>query len=117
MGATCAPVSSSSAVVVCVAPPSSSHALTQSHLLHHPPTEHVPRVLPKDEDPSLVNRNKRMLGQLLGTLEREIYYITFSILKYPPLKTIIIFSTAQTFFTLYIYFSFHQDHTVLNPSY
>jgi pinin len=32
-------------------------------------TEHVPRVLPKNEDPSLVNRNKRMLGQLLGTLE------------------------------------------------
>ncbi|XP_058191847.1 uncharacterized protein LOC131308835 isoform X2 [Rhododendron vialii] len=35
-----------------------------------PPTEHVPRVLPKDEDPSLVKRNKRMLGQLLGTLEK-----------------------------------------------
>ncbi|KAA8545547.1 hypothetical protein F0562_020331 [Nyssa sinensis] len=35
-----------------------------------PPTEHVPRVLPKDEDPSLVNRNKRMLGRLLGTLEK-----------------------------------------------
>ncbi|TKY71307.1 Pinin protein [Spatholobus suberectus] len=35
-----------------------------------PPTEHVPRVLPKNEDPSLVNRNKRMLGQLLGTLEK-----------------------------------------------
>ncbi|KAI3445671.1 hypothetical protein Pfo_002336 [Paulownia fortunei] len=35
-----------------------------------PPVEHVPRVLPKDEDPSLVSRNKRMLGQLLGTLER-----------------------------------------------
>ncbi|XP_038684611.1 pinin-like isoform X2 [Tripterygium wilfordii] len=32
--------------------------------------EHVPRVLPKDEDPSLVSRNKRMLGRLLGTLER-----------------------------------------------
>ncbi|GFP93863.1 hypothetical protein PHJA_001530600 [Phtheirospermum japonicum] len=30
----------------------------------------APRVLPKDEDPSLVSRNKRMLGQLLGTLER-----------------------------------------------
>lgn len=30
----------------------------------------VPRVLPKDEDPRLVNRNKRMLGQLLGTLEK-----------------------------------------------
>ena len=29
----------------------------------------VPRVLPKDEDPRLVNRNRRMLGQLLGTLE------------------------------------------------
>ncbi|KAE9446916.1 hypothetical protein C3L33_21186, partial [Rhododendron williamsianum] len=36
-----------------------------------PPTEHVPRVLPKDEDPSLVKRNKRMLGQLLGTLRKE----------------------------------------------
>lgn len=35
-----------------------------------PMTEHVPRVLPKNEDPSLVNRNKRMLGQLLGTLEK-----------------------------------------------
>ncbi|XP_051147374.1 uncharacterized protein LOC127262633 [Andrographis paniculata] len=35
-----------------------------------PPEQHVPRVLPKDEDPSLLNRNKRMLGQLLGTLER-----------------------------------------------
>ncbi|XP_044479092.1 pinin-like isoform X1 [Mangifera indica] len=35
-----------------------------------PVMEHVPRVLPKDEDPSLVNRNKRMLGQLLGTLEK-----------------------------------------------
>ncbi|KAB1206984.1 Pinin [Morella rubra] len=34
------------------------------------PMEHVPRVLPKNEDPSLVNRNKRMLGQLLGTLEK-----------------------------------------------
>ncbi|KAF6155498.1 hypothetical protein GIB67_017853 [Kingdonia uniflora] len=33
-------------------------------------TEHVPRVLPKDEDPRLVNRNKRILGQLLGTLEK-----------------------------------------------
>ncbi|KAJ7968109.1 pinin [Quillaja saponaria] len=35
-----------------------------------PAIEHVPRVLPKNEDPSLVNRNKRMLGQLLGTLEK-----------------------------------------------
>ncbi|XP_057803886.1 uncharacterized protein LOC131019369 [Salvia miltiorrhiza] len=35
-----------------------------------PPAEHVPRVLPKDEDPTVVSRNKRMLGQLLGTLER-----------------------------------------------
>ncbi|XLT38961.1 hypothetical protein HN873_070253 [Arachis hypogaea] len=35
-----------------------------------PTTEHVPRLLPKNEDPSLVNRNKRMLGQLLGTLEK-----------------------------------------------
>uniref|UniRef100_A0A0R0IUA4 Pinin/SDK/MemA protein domain-containing protein n=1 Tax=Glycine max TaxID=3847 RepID=A0A0R0IUA4_SOYBN len=35
-----------------------------------PNTDHVPRVLPKNEDPSLVNRNKRMLGQLLGTLEK-----------------------------------------------
>uniref|UniRef100_A0A2P2L948 Pinin n=1 Tax=Rhizophora mucronata TaxID=61149 RepID=A0A2P2L948_RHIMU len=33
-------------------------------------TEHVPRVLPKNEDPSLVSRNRRMLGQLLGTLEK-----------------------------------------------
>ncbi|CAL5376653.1 unnamed protein product [Camellia sinensis] len=60
-----------------------------------PPTEHVPRVLPKDEDPSLVNRNKSMLGQLLGTLEREIYYITFFILKYAPLTTI---TTVSHFF-------------------
>ncbi|KAL9259893.1 Pinin-like protein [Drosera capensis] len=30
----------------------------------------VPRVLPKDEDPKLVSRNRRMLGQLLGTLEK-----------------------------------------------
>ncbi|TXG53893.1 hypothetical protein EZV62_019149 [Acer yangbiense] len=35
-----------------------------------PVMEHAPRVLPKNEDPSLVNRNKRMLGQLLGTLEK-----------------------------------------------
>ncbi|KAK4254354.1 hypothetical protein QN277_009750 [Acacia crassicarpa] len=35
-----------------------------------PAAESVPRVLPKDEDPRLVNRNKRMLGQLLGTLEK-----------------------------------------------
>ncbi|KAL1336312.1 hypothetical protein HN51_030701 [Arachis hypogaea] len=35
-----------------------------------PTTEHVPRLFPKNEDPSLVNRNKRMLGQLLGTLEK-----------------------------------------------
>nr|XP_010910964.2 pinin [Elaeis guineensis] len=34
------------------------------------PTESMPRNLPKDEDPSLVKRNKRMLGQLLGTLEK-----------------------------------------------
>ncbi|KAG0497535.1 hypothetical protein HPP92_001965 [Vanilla planifolia] len=34
------------------------------------PTETVPRVLPKDEDPNLVKRNRRMLGQLLGTLEK-----------------------------------------------
>ncbi|XP_058097217.1 uncharacterized protein LOC131242529 [Magnolia sinica] len=34
------------------------------------PMEHMPRVLPKDEDPSLVKRNRRMLGQLLGTLEK-----------------------------------------------
>ncbi|CAN8293344.1 unnamed protein product [Cochlearia groenlandica] len=32
--------------------------------------EPAPRVLPKNEDPSLVNRNRRMLGNLLGTLER-----------------------------------------------
>ncbi|RXH92360.1 hypothetical protein DVH24_033256 [Malus domestica] len=36
-----------------------------------PAADHVPRVLPKEQDPSLVNRNKRMLGQLLGTLEAE----------------------------------------------
>lgn len=35
-----------------------------------PPPEPVPRVLPKNEDPKLVGRNKRMLGQLLGTLEK-----------------------------------------------
>ncbi|KAJ9174584.1 hypothetical protein P3X46_013219 [Hevea brasiliensis] len=35
-----------------------------------PVAEPVPRVLPKDEDPSLVSRNKRMLGQLLVTLEK-----------------------------------------------
>ncbi|KAK8475010.1 hypothetical protein V6N13_117169 [Hibiscus sabdariffa] len=35
-----------------------------------PIAEHVPRILPRDEDPSLINRNRRMLGQLLGTLER-----------------------------------------------
>ena len=38
-----------------------------------PVTEHVPRVLPKNDDPSLVNRNKRMLGQLIGTLEVCLY--------------------------------------------
>ncbi|PIA41030.1 hypothetical protein AQUCO_02300067v1 [Aquilegia coerulea] len=32
--------------------------------------EHVPRALPKDNDPSLVSRNRRMLGSLLGTLEK-----------------------------------------------
>ncbi|KAK9111785.1 hypothetical protein Scep_019304 [Stephania cephalantha] len=35
-----------------------------------PTTDYVPRVLPKNEDASLVNRNKRILGQLLGTLEK-----------------------------------------------
>ncbi|XP_078155358.1 protein-protein interaction regulator family protein [Carex rostrata] len=35
-----------------------------------PPPEPLPRVFPKDENPSLVKRNKRMLGQLLGTLEK-----------------------------------------------
>ncbi|XP_050376343.1 uncharacterized protein LOC126793766 [Argentina anserina] len=35
-----------------------------------PPAEHVPRVLPKQEDPTVVNRNKRMLGHVLGTLEK-----------------------------------------------
>lgn len=34
-----------------------------------PPPEPLPRVFPKDEDPKLVKRNRRMLGQLLGTLE------------------------------------------------
>ncbi|XP_013641537.2 pinin [Brassica napus] len=32
--------------------------------------EPAPRNLPKNEDPKLVNRNRRMLGNLLGTLER-----------------------------------------------
>ncbi|KAH7655756.1 pinin protein [Dioscorea alata] len=32
--------------------------------------EPAPRVFPKNEDPSLVKRNRRMLGQLLGTLEK-----------------------------------------------
>ncbi|KAG7654372.1 Pinin/SDK/MemA protein [Arabidopsis suecica] len=32
--------------------------------------EPAPRVLPKNEDPKLVNRNRRMLGNLLGTLEK-----------------------------------------------
>lgn len=31
--------------------------------------EPAPRNLPKNEDPKLVNRNRRMLGNLLGTLE------------------------------------------------
>ncbi|KAK9698266.1 hypothetical protein RND81_08G092500 [Saponaria officinalis] len=34
------------------------------------PEKVVPRVLPKNEDEALVKRNRRMLGQLLGTLER-----------------------------------------------
>ncbi|KAL3515592.1 hypothetical protein ACH5RR_022494 [Cinchona calisaya] len=34
-----------------------------------PQADHIPRVLLKNEGPSLVNRNKRMLGQPLGTLE------------------------------------------------
>ncbi|KAG2323857.1 hypothetical protein Bca4012_038121 [Brassica carinata] len=32
--------------------------------------EPAPRNFPKNEDPKLVNRNRRMLGNLLGTLER-----------------------------------------------
>ncbi|KAH0866181.1 hypothetical protein HID58_083392, partial [Brassica napus] len=32
--------------------------------------EPAPRQLPKNEDPNLVKRNRRMLGNLLGTLER-----------------------------------------------
>ncbi|XP_058071668.1 uncharacterized protein LOC131220836 [Magnolia sinica] len=45
------------------------------------PTEHVPRVLPKDKDPSLVKRNRRMLGQLLGILEviRSNYAAIFDV--------------------------------------
>ncbi|GJY37601.1 hypothetical protein Tco_0423965 [Tanacetum coccineum] len=31
-----------------------------------PPSENVPRVLPKDEDPKLVNRNRRMLGNQMA---------------------------------------------------
>jgi pinin len=42
-----------------------------------PPPEPLPRVFPKDEDPSLVKRNKRMLGQLLGTLEVICYLLLF----------------------------------------
>ncbi|KAJ3672950.1 hypothetical protein LUZ60_006324 [Juncus effusus] len=34
------------------------------------PPEPTPRVFPKIEDPYLVKRNRRMLGQLLGTLEK-----------------------------------------------
>lgn len=36
--------------------------------------EPAPRNLPKNEDPKLVNRNRRMLGNLLGTLE---VFVTF----------------------------------------
>ncbi|KAJ6932161.1 hypothetical protein NC651_007778 [Populus alba x Populus x berolinensis] len=35
-----------------------------------PVIEPVPRALPKNQDPRLVSRNKRMRGQLLGTLEK-----------------------------------------------
>ncbi|KMZ74082.1 Protein-protein interaction regulator family protein [Zostera marina] len=35
-----------------------------------PSEEHTPRVMPKNEDPNLVKRNRRMLSQLLGTLEK-----------------------------------------------
>lgn len=42
-----------------------------------PPAEHVPRVLPKNEDPSLVSQSKRMLGQVLGTLEVHQLVILF----------------------------------------
>lgn len=41
------------------------------------PPEPLPRVFPKDENPSLVKRNKRMLGQLLGTLEVLKFYLLF----------------------------------------
>ncbi|GJX44744.1 hypothetical protein Tco_0261420 [Tanacetum coccineum] len=41
-----------------------------------PPSENVPKVLPKDKDPKLVNRNRRMLGNLLGTLEVWICQIS-----------------------------------------
>lgn len=34
------------------------------------PVEPLPRVLPKEENPSLVKRNRRMFGALLGTLEK-----------------------------------------------
>lgn len=53
----------------CLSPISIYFAFILSQDFEAPPTEHVPRVLPKNEDPRLVNRNKRMLGQLLGTLE------------------------------------------------
>eukprot|EP00249_Psilotum_nudum_P019002 c27058_g1_i2 orf=358-1629(-) len=35
-----------------------------------PPTELLPRVLPKMDDPKLAKRNRRIFGALLGTLER-----------------------------------------------
>ncbi|KAG6782002.1 hypothetical protein POTOM_011388 [Populus tomentosa] len=35
-----------------------------------PVIEPVPRALPRNQDPRLVSRNKRMPGQLLGTLEK-----------------------------------------------
>ena len=41
--------------------------------------EPAPRNLPKNEDPKLVNRNRRMLGNLLGTLE-VFFYITWTLL-------------------------------------
>ncbi|KAK2992805.1 hypothetical protein RJ640_009102 [Escallonia rubra] len=64
-----------------------------------PPAVHVPRVLPKDEDPSLVKRNKRMLGQLLGTLQVRLKSTGFSFLSmdltYLPLYVCLLDDEAE----------------------
>ncbi|XP_074285076.1 uncharacterized protein LOC141610732 [Silene latifolia] len=51
----------------------SSFAADSGHRSHNEfdyQAKEVPRVFPKNDDPTLVNRNKRMLGRLLGTLEK-----------------------------------------------